>query len=210
LKCSLKQKSAMLAVIVLAALLTYAHLICNAQAQGCNIKVEAPAEVQPNTTFSVSIIAENIPDQVGGMAGWELVLSWNSSVMNCTGEIPNYAFWVANSGPLVGSPIDNDTGTYHQGLALRSPSDPVAGTYWLANVTFQSSPRVSDETDLAIGPGQGLTYCLVDKNAIEIEHGFTNSHTHIVPEFLETLLLPLLIALSAASIMLATKMRKHQ
>lgn len=160
------------------------------------------------TTFKISIIAENIPNQEGGMAGWELILSWTPGVVNCTGEILNYAYWSANSGPLVPDPIDNDLGTYHQALGLRSPSLPVTGTYWLVNLTFLSSSEVSTQINLTIGPAPGLTYCLIDKYSNEIPHEIINSQTVIIPEFLETLLLPLLMILSVTSIMLATKTRK--
>jgi hypothetical protein len=208
LKYSLKRKEATIAVILLAALLTYARFTNNVHAQVCTVEVQAPTEVQPSTTFNASIIADEIPNQEGGMAGWELILSWTPGVVNCTGEILNYAYWSANSGPLVPDPIDNDLGTYHQALGLRSPSLPVTGTYWLVNLTFLSSSEVSTQINLTIGPAPGLTYCLIDKYSNEIPHEIINSQTVIIPEFLETLLLPLLMILSVTSIMLATKTRK--
>jgi len=127
-------------------------------------------------TFNISIIAENIPNQEGGMAGWELALSWTPGLINCTGETLNYAFWPANSGPLVAYPIDNTAGTYHQALAARAPSTPVTGTYWLVNMTFKivKAPEEGEtlSTNLTLQPAGGLAYCLIDKYATEIPHGF--------------------------------------
>jgi len=151
-------------------------------AQECNVKVDVPSVVPPNTTFVVSIIAENIPNQAGGMAGWELILSWTPGVINCTAEQLNYAYWPANSGPLVAYPIDNDAGTYHQSLVYKAPSTPVTGTYWLVNLTFYSAGSPTPvETDLIVGPGPSMVYCLVDKTATEIPHGFIQGHVTIMP-----------------------------
>ena len=212
LKYSLKWKGVTVAVLLLAALLTYAHFTNNVHCQGCTVEVQAPAEVQPNTAFNASIIANDIPNQDGGMAGWEVLVSWTPGLINCTTQKLNYAYWPDHLGPLVTTAIDNDLGTYHQALGLQSPSQPVTGTYWLVNLTFLSSSQVSTQINITIGPytNGGLIYCLVDKSQNDIQHGFISSQTVIVPEFLETLLLPLLMILSVISVMVATKTRKHK
>jgi hypothetical protein len=138
------------------------------------------------TTFTISIIAENIPDQEGGMAGWEIILSWTPGIINCTAEQLNYGYWPANSGPLVSYPIDNTAGMYHQALSSRTPSPPVTGTYWLVNITFQIVRAPSEggtlSTDLTLQPAPGLTYCIIDKYANEIPHGFVHGvYSYISP-----------------------------
>jgi hypothetical protein len=208
LKTPLKRKSEIVAILLLAALLTFAHLANNVRAQECSAIVEVAAEVQPSTSFNVSIIAENIPTP--GMYGWELILSWTPGKINYTAETLNYDFWPSNGGPMVSDPADNTAGTYHQALSARNPSNPVTGTYWLVNVTFLPIAGACNSTSLTLGPAPGLTYLLVDKTATEIPHLWVSGSTHIIPEFLETLLLPLLMTLSAASMILAAKMRKRQ
>jgi hypothetical protein len=209
MKHLLKQKVETIAIVLFAILLIYAQFTNNAFAQECNVKVEAPTEISPSTSFNVSIIAENIPDQEGGMAGWEIYLYWTPGVLNATAEYPNLEIWASNSGPIVSNPINNDAGTYHQGVSYRAPSPPVTGTYWLVNITFQSSPYICNTTDLTISAPPGMTYCLVDKKANEIPHTFTPGNVHVVPEFLEVFLLPSLMILSLISLTFAAKIRKH-
>jgi hypothetical protein len=176
------------------------------------VKVEAPPQVNPDTNFNVSIIAENIPNQNGGMAGWQLVLTWNASKLNCTNEFLNLAFWPQNSGPLVANPIDNENGKYRQALALRAPSQPVTGTYWLVNLTFHSTSDITEPITviLQILPDveNGLTYCLIDKTGEEIPHEFGTSQLPIISEFPSMILLITFLAISAASILI-TKHRKN-
>jgi len=138
------------------------------------------------TTFNISIIAENIPNQEGGMAGWELILSWTPGLINCTTQQLNYAYWPTHLGPLVTTPIDNDMGTYHQALGLQAPSLPVTGTYWLVNVTFKITKAPPEggslSTNLTLQPAPGLTYLLMDKIGNEISHGFINGfYNYISP-----------------------------
>ena len=128
------------------------------------------------TTFTISIIAQDIIDQEGGMYGWEFQLKWTPGIINITSEELNYDFWSSNSGPLVANPIDNAAGTYHQALSARAPSEPVTGTYWLANLTFQIIRAPSEggilQTNLTLEPAPGFVYCLVDKSAGEIPHDY--------------------------------------
>jgi hypothetical protein len=130
------------------------------------------------TTFKISIIAENIPNQEGGMAGWELILSWTPGLINCTAQQLNYAYWPSNSGPLVASPIDNVLGTYHQALSSRTPSNPVTGTYWLVNITFKITRAPPEggslSTNMTLQPAPGLAYLLIDIYGNEIHHEFIN------------------------------------
>ncbi|MEM0121622.1 MAG: cohesin domain-containing protein, partial [Thermoprotei archaeon] len=129
-------------------------------------------------TFAISIIAENIIDQEGGMYGWEFWLTWTPGVINCTSEQINYGIWPYFSGPWITNPIDNNAGTYHQSLTARAPSNPVTGTYWLVNLTFQivKAPPTGGtlQTELKLEPPPGMTYCLVDKFAGEIPHEYVH------------------------------------
>ena len=214
LKRYFKRKFALTALTFSVLLLVSIVLTSEVQSQPeCMVKIEAPTEVVPNTDFNVSIIAENVPDQSGGMYGWQLILKWNASTINCTGEVLNYDFWSSNSGPLVADPIDNAAGTYRQALSARAPSEPVTGTYWLVNLTFHSAdtPTPIDVT-MTILPDveNGMNYCIVDKLANEIPHGFGESTLTIISEFLEILLLPLLMISSAISLILANKFKKNQ
>jgi len=180
-------KNKILPMLMVAVLLASAFLAVRpaTAAYPTKLKVE-PAElhfwsdVDPvGKTFTISIIAENIVNQEGGMYGWEFWLYWTPGIINCTGETLNLNFWAAgNSGPLVATPIDNTAGTYHQGLAARAPSNPVTGTYWLVNLTFKivaPAPYMGvASTPLTLGPPAGMTYCLVDKTATEIPHDYVN------------------------------------
>lgn len=129
------------------------------------------------STFTISIIAENIPAN-NGMYGWEIILNWNPTAINCTTEQINYNIWPAFLGPWVAKPIDNVKGQYHQSLTARAPSTPVSGTYWLVNLTFiitkepPSGGTITSELDL--NPAQGFTYCLVNYDGDEIPHNFIN------------------------------------
>ncbi|MEM0095633.1 MAG: hypothetical protein QW660_03240 [Candidatus Bathyarchaeia archaeon] len=183
-------------------------------AQNTAVIVEAPLQVDPDTDFNVSIIAENIPDQNGGMAGWQLVLTWNASLISCTGELINMAYWPQNSGPLFANPIDNTIGRYRQSLALRAPSTPVTGTYWLVNLTFHSKSDVTEPLPIVLKVlpdiESGMTYCLVDKFANEIPHEFGTSTLTIVSEFSSALLVACLLIVAAISInVLRMKKRKN-
>jgi hypothetical protein len=130
------------------------------------------------TTFGVSIIAENISTG-NAMYGWEFVLQWTPGLINCTGETLNSGIWPAHSGPWVSTPVDNTKGEYHQSITARTPSTPVSGTYWLANLTFkiaQAPPTGGTlTTNLTLTEVEGYTaYCLLNFDGDEIPHGYIN------------------------------------
>jgi hypothetical protein len=126
--------------------------------------------------FQVSIIVKNIYDP--GMYGWELVLEWTPGILDCVAETVNTAIWPYYLGPWISDPINNVLGRYHQALTATRPSYPVAGTYWLANLTFQiikaPMPGESLSSELRITPNAGMSYCLLDFDANEIPHGFVH------------------------------------
>jgi len=128
-------------------------------------------------TFKISVIAENIPTD-NGMYGWEIILAWNPTAINCTREEINYNIWPAFLGPWVSKPIDNVNGKYHQSLTARAPSTPVSGTYWLVNLTFTITKEPPSggtiTSDLELKPAPGFTYCLVNYDGDEIPHNFIN------------------------------------
>jgi hypothetical protein len=127
-------------------------------------------------TFKISIMAQDVASP--GFYGWQLVLSWTPGLINCTLETINYAIWPTFLGPWVPVPIDNINGKYEQSLTGRSPSVPRTGTWWLVNLTFQiiQAPLEGHtlQTSLTISPGAGSDYCLADKNANPIPHGFVH------------------------------------
>ncbi len=143
----------------------------------CNLAVETPTVVPRLSTFGASIVARDIPDQNGGMAGWELMLSWNQSVIQCISETVNLGIWGTGNylGPWVSNPINNTGGTYHQSLTFKVPGVPVEGTYWLTNLTFQAIGQRDSHTDLTLMPVQGWVYCLTDRYSNEIAHEFLNA-----------------------------------
>jgi len=204
-------KSAVLLLPLLMSLLVFGS-VNKVNAVETTVKVEAPLQVDPDTDFTVSVIAENIPDQNGGMYGWQLILTWNVSKLNCTGETINAGIWPYYLGPFVTDPIDNTAGKYRQSLSARSPSQPVTGTYWLVNLTFHSTSDVAEPIPvvLQILPDveNGMTYCLVDKYADEIPHEFGTSQLTIISEFPSILLLITFLAISATSILII-KHRKN-
>jgi hypothetical protein len=126
-------------------------------------------------TFKVSIMAEDVV----GLFGWELVLTWNASLLGCTLEQLNYNIWGAGNflGPWVPVPIDNVAGEYHQSLTGKAPGVPQDGTFWLANLTFTilMAPGYGEtlhtELHLEKAPGY-IAYCLLDSSSNEIPHDY--------------------------------------
>lgn len=143
-------------------LIFYGYFIKNAVAsQYAVLKIEAPAEVDLNsiTMFNISIVAENAES----LYGWELVLTWSPSVINCTVETINYNIWSADNylGPWVTMPIDNLNGKYWQSLTGKPPAVPQNGTFWLVNLTFQIVGTPPTSTDFIIQKAEGYEdYCL--------------------------------------------------
>jgi hypothetical protein len=131
--------------------------------------------------FTVSIIIENVPEP--GFYGWELVLSWTPGIIDCVGETINFNLWkdpatgkYYYNGPWVTEPIDNTAGTYWQSLTGKAPAEPSTGTFWLVNLTFQivEPPPYGGEvsTTLHLAPKPPSQYCIADKTATPIPHGF--------------------------------------
>jgi len=149
----------------------------------CVVKVEAPSVVRPDEVFDVSVIAENIPsesDEGEGLYGWEFVLRWTPDAICCVSEAVNWGLWPACLGPWVGSPIDNAHGTYHQCLTARNPSESIAGTFWLANLTFRTVDHPARfETGLNLTNAAGLTYVLLTKLGSDIPHYYVSGHVRI-------------------------------
>jgi len=167
--------------LILPLLATSTILIYETSAQ-----TETAVKVQPTTnifytnttsvghTFTISIIAENIPSP--GFYGWQVVLSWTPGLINCTGETINYGIWPYYMGPWVTDPINNVAGKYQQSLTGKAPSNPQTGTFWLVNLTFKiiqaPLPGQTLQTSLTISPPSGSSYCLADKSANQIPHAF--------------------------------------
>ncbi|MHA1833046.1 MAG: hypothetical protein ACTSV7_03575 [Candidatus Baldrarchaeia archaeon] len=168
------------------------------------LKVEGPTEVDINTenTFNISIIAENVK----GLYGWELILTWSPKIVNCTSETLNYNIWGANNflGPLVTSPINNENGTYWQGLTGKNPGVPQDGNFWLVNLTFQIVSSTTAPIMFTIKKAPGYdNYCLLDINGQEIPHQYQQYLIEIVPEFSE--FFPLIFLFLTTSLVLITR-----
>jgi len=131
-------------------------------------------------TFTVNIVATVVPPDT--FFGWELVLTWNASVINCTLETLNYAIWGAGNflGPWVPVPIDNVLGEYHQSITGKAPGVPNSGTFTLVTLTFGIKAEapfmgaVSTNLHLKIAAGY-VAYCLLDGAALEIVHSFNDA-----------------------------------
>jgi hypothetical protein len=174
-----KQASIMMAFSLILLFTATPFVGISAQSPSTVLKVEPVDNIfYTNTTdightFTISIIAENIPSP--GFYGWEFWLSWTPGVINCTLETLNTGIWSAYS-VWVSEPIDNAAGTYHQSMTARYPATPKTGTYWLANVTFKicKAPATggSINSPLTISPPEGMTYCLGDKEANSIPHDY--------------------------------------
>jgi hypothetical protein len=127
-------------------------------------------------TFKVSVIAQNILSP--GMYGWEFVLKWNASLINCTLEEINLGIFSAFLGPWVAVPINNVKGEYHQSVTGKAPATVVTGPFWLVNLTFvitqapASGNTLTCNLELAAAPG--YVYGLLDADANEIPHDFIN------------------------------------
>jgi len=124
-------------------------------------------------TFTISIIAENVEN----FYGWEFIVSWTAGVINCLSEEINTGIWPYYQGPWVTDPIDNDKGEYHQSLTAKAPSEPVSGTFWLVNLTFEiAAPAPYGDvisTPIEVVPAPGYTaYVLLDPAGDEIPHDY--------------------------------------
>ncbi|NWG10792.1 hypothetical protein HXY33_03450 [Candidatus Bathyarchaeota archaeon] len=211
MKASLRNKNAILLGLALTLILC-GSVVRNAHAQTAVLLFDGPATVDINTqtTFEASVIAANVTN----LFGWEFLLTWDPTVVNCTVEELNFNIWGTGNflGPWVVSPIDNVAGSYHQSVTGRSPGTPQTGTFWLVNLTFTVvTATIPDETNftLQIWPEGYEAYCLLDGLAQEIPHQYWPGHVDIIPEFLSVLLLPILMLASAAAL-IARKLRMHR
>jgi hypothetical protein len=133
--------------------------------------------------FQVTIWICNVTTP--GFFGWEFVLSWTPSVVNCTSETLNLEIWGAGNylGPWVPKPINNTSGEYHQCLtAWIARATPKSGTVWLATLTFKivtpSPPEGEVYTALHLAAQKPSNYCIADKAANEIAHDFDDGEYH--------------------------------
>jgi hypothetical protein len=213
MKTSLRNKNAILLGLVLTLILC-GSITRNVSAQPPTavLLFDGPATIDVNTqtTFVGSIIAAN----VSSLMGWELLLTWDPTVVNCTGEQLNYNIWGAGNflGPWVAVPIHNNNGTYHQSLTGRAPGTPQTGTFWLANLTFTViTSAIPDETDFTLQKWiEGYdAYCLLNQFSDEIPHQYWPGHVDIVPEFMPLMVLSLLMVASASALA-ARKLRMHK
>jgi hypothetical protein len=175
-----------------------------ALAEECAVRVEAPVSVDPavSTTFNVSIIAENVPSP--GFYGWEVNVTWTPGKINCTTEYLNYDLWGGYYlGPWVTDPIDNVAGVYHQSFTGRYPGNPETGTRWLVNLTFIIVEPDGYSITIYISPWAPAQYCIADKNAQQIPHAFIPATLDIIPEFHISMVLPLFMIVSIASVLIS-------
>jgi hypothetical protein len=189
-------------MMLLAVVVFHGSFINATSSQSAVLRVEAPVEVDLNaiTTFNISIIVENVE----GLYGWELILTWAPSVVNCTDEMINYDIWGVDNfqGPFVTMPIDNLNGKYWQSLTGKPPGVPKSGTFWLVNLTFLIVGSFPASTDFIIQKAEGYeAYCLLDIDAEEIPHQYQPNHVNIIPEFQGFYTLALMI-LSTVSLIL--------
>jgi hypothetical protein len=204
-----KRKTAVL-VILAFTLVFFGNLMKYASAHPTAVRVEAPVEIDPavTTTFNVSIIAEDVLEP--GFFGWEVNVTWTAGAINCTAEIINSNLWGGNYlGPWVTNPIDNVAGRYHQSLTGKAPGTPEVGTRWLVNLTFQIVQSDGYSVTIYISPWAPAQYCIADQLANEIQHDFIPAITTVIPEFLDSTLLLLLMMLSAASLFLTKGIKKN-
>jgi hypothetical protein len=182
-----------------------------------NIKVEPQEKIfftnttSVGQTFQISVIVEN----VAGFYGWEFVLKWVPGLINCTSQTLNLLIWGEDNylGPWVkpfSVAANNTLGLYHQSVTGSAPGMPANGTFWLANLTFTMIKGPYNSTNLVLQKAEGYTaYCLLDYDAEEIPHTYQQGNVRIVPEFQETLL-PVLMVLSASSLVAAKSIRKRK
>lgn len=199
-------------LLALVTMLFYGCFARSAYAAVAVLKVETSPEVDyAQTTFNASIIAEDVT----GLYGWEFVLNWTAGVINCTSQTLNLLIWGEDNylGPWVkpfSVAANNTLGLYHQSVTGSAPGVPANGTFWLANLTFTMIKGPYNSTDLVLQKAEGYTaYCLLDYDAEEIPHTYQQANVRIVPEFQETLL-PVLMVLSASSLVAAKSIRKRK
>jgi len=148
-----------------------------------DVRIEAPETVKVGSTFILSIIAEGIPNQEGGLAGWQVALRWDPNVISCTGETINYGYWSDHLGPFFDIPINNEAGCYMQALTLKYPATPVVGTCWLVNLTLRSiaATVVGSRFEIEADKAHGLEYVLFDHSGNYILHNIVDGQVNIQP-----------------------------
>lgn len=179
-----KSITALRFILLLTAALMVLQNTRSAKALETDVRIEAPETVNAGLTFNISIIAEGIPNQEGGLAGWQVVLRWDPNVIKCTEETMNYGCWSNHLGPFFDNPINNSAGCYTQALTLKSPATPIIGTCWLVNLTFSSAATAGvagSYLEIEADNVRGLEYILFDKSGNYILHNFVNAQLNVQP-----------------------------
>ena len=152
-----------------------------------NLEVPGPGE-----TFTVNITITDVAD----LWGWSCVVSWNSSVVNCTGV----AMGPFNpSGTFLLYVIDNDVGWIEKLAAGTVVEDSVTGSGVLAILTF-TAKEVGD-VNLTISEANYINY----PDIVFYPPVNQQAEIIVVPEFPAFLIIPVFLIATAAMVILAKR-----
>ena len=173
-------KKVLLTFVLASLLLPILPSVSTAQANGTTIKVEPDTvtlgpEPAVGQQFTIDITMYDVAD----LYGWEVKLTWDNSLLNCTAEeypiLPPGLNWEAPNSLLLGPGIQQDYnethGRWYHGLSALPMSPPVpepfTGTIKLVTLTFEvlSQPPKGGACVLDLFDSK-----VSDSNAVSIDH----------------------------------------
>jgi hypothetical protein len=158
---------------------------------------------QPGITFSLNVTVTEVTD----LWGWEFILYFNNSAIHALEATEGAFLSDVGSTLFTVQELTNNYNATHGRVwvynSLKIPALPASGSGLLATITMNST--AVGQSDIALKPGVGMTYLLVKKNADEIPHDIVNGSVTVVPEFPSSLIVPLLLIATLATLMLSKK-----
>jgi len=163
--------------------------------------IKAPSSVQDTThqTFKVNITVTNVT----AMWGWSCVVTWSSSVVNCTGK--QIGPFSPTGGTLLGS-IDNVGGTIPKLAYGTTEDNTTTGSGIICFLTFKTIAL--GNASLKVSTANYINYPDLTKYDFS---SVTQAPIIVIPEFPTFLIIPLFFITTAAIAIMKKKrsMKKY-
>lgn len=195
-------RKAVLALMAIA-LSIFALTVPRAAASGTKVKI-VPSNLEvgpPPINFLVNVTVENVEL----MAGFEIYISFNPSVLKCNDIILPPDFVYAGKSYLeTAELIDNDAGTVHYGVAT-FPFYDFNGSGVLCQLNF-TAIALNGVTIKIVTPDMGQVFYtqLLTRAAEEIPYAAEDGFVTVIPEFPAVLTL---LAFMAITTVVVTKIK---
>lgn len=164
----------------------------NAQEAAMKIETTSPEISAPGETFTVNITIINAVDRWG----WRCVVSWNSSVVDCT-EKEKGPF--NPPGTILLGLIDNEKGEIPELAAGTTEAEVVTGDGVVCILNF-TAKDVGD-VNLNVSDAEYTNYPDRDVFSLEVQQ----AEIIVVPEFPASLIIPLFLIATAAIALMAKR-----